>query len=262
MVITMRKLIFFDIDGTLTSSKVHGKIPDSTREAIQRLEANGHFVALATGRATFRARDFQREIGISNMVCEGGNGVVINNEVISYEPLNQKIAKSIYEEALKLNIGVAVSTTDSRLRFTPNKRFIEDAGDFSDFMDVVVKEDFDFTTTGQIRRLFLTLSQEDEKHMKSIQDIGIMRYKGDQFIIVEPDDKYKGVRKIVEYFNEDETNVVVFGDGLNDRKMFQDAPFSIAMGNAIDELKEMADYITGDSDEDGILEACEHFGWI
>lgn len=258
----MRKLIFFDIDGTLTSTKVHGKIPESTRIAIQRLEANGHFVALATGRATFRAREFQKEIGISNMVCEGGNGIVINNEVISYEPLDQELAKSIYEEAMKFDIGIAVSTSDSRVRFTPNTKFLEEAGDFHDFMDVVVKEDFDFSTTGEIRRLFLTLSLEDEKKMKSIEKIGIMRYKGDQFIIVEPDDKYKGIRKIVEYFGEDEANVVVFGDGLNDRKMFHDAPLSIAMGNAIDELKDIADYITGDSDEDGILDACEHFGWI
>ncbi|MCI9293571.1 MAG: HAD hydrolase family protein [Erysipelotrichaceae bacterium] len=44
--------------------------------------------------------------------------------------------------------------------------------------------------------------------------------------------------------------------------MFQDAPFSIVMGNAIPELKAMADYVTTDSDDDGILKALEHFGRI
>ena len=57
-------------------------------------------------------------------------------------------------------------------------------------------------------------------------------------------------------------DVVVFGDGRNDIKMFQVAAFSIAMGNAIDEVKNVADYVTKDSDQDGIYEAMKHFGWI
>ena len=57
-------------------------------------------------------------------------------------------------------------------------------------------------------------------------------------------------------------DVVVFGDGHNDYSMFQKAPMSIAMGNAIDKLKEIADFVTKDSNEDGIYYACRHFGWI
>ena len=56
--------------------------------------------------------------------------------------------------------------------------------------------------------------------------------------------------------------MVVFGDGLNDRQMFRDAPFAIAMGNAIPQLKELADYVCPSADEDGIYRACQHFGWI
>lgn len=258
----MRKLIFFDIDGTLTGVKQRGKIYDSTREAIRRLEENGHFVALATGRATFRARLFQEEIGIHNMVCEGGNGVVIQDELVFYEPLNQKIARQIYEEALTQEIGVAVSTHDTRLRFAPNDLFHKHAGDFHDFMEVVVKPDLNLDEEPPIRRLFLSIPLDKKYVLDAIDQLGVMHYGPDQFIIIEPDDKYRGIKKVVEFFQEDESNVVVFGDGLNDRKMFQDAPFSIAMGNAIPELKEIADYVTADSDSDGILKACEHFGWI
>lgn len=258
----MRKLIFFDIDGTLTGTRKRGHIYDSTKEAITKLIENGHFVALATGRATFRARMFQKEIGIPNMVCEGGNGIVINNEVVSYEYMDQAFAKEIYYEALKHEVGVAVSVEDSPYRYTPNDRFIKDAGDYKGFMEVFVKEDLDIEKEPPIRRLFLALPLEKKGIMKSIEHLGIMHYGPDSFIIIEPDDKYKGIRKVVEYFQEDEQNVVVFGDGLNDRKMFEDAPFSIAMGNAIPELKEIADYVTADSDDDGIYKACKHFGWI
>ena len=65
-----------------------------------------------------------------------------------------------------------------------------------------------------------------------------------------------------DYFNGDYQDVVVFGDEKNDLSMFSDEWTSIAMGNAIDELKQKATYITDSCDKDGIYNACKHFGWI
>ena len=55
--------------------------------------------------------------------------------------------------------------------------------------------------------------------------------------------------------------VVVFGDGSNDVCMFLPEWTSIAMGNAIDELKNRASYVTANVDDDGIWKACRHYGW-
>lgn len=49
-----KKYLFFDIDGTLTNRATGGIVP-SAKEALQRLEENGHFVAIATGRAHYKA---------------------------------------------------------------------------------------------------------------------------------------------------------------------------------------------------------------
>lgn len=57
-------------------------------------------------------------------------------------------------------------------------------------------------------------------------------------------------------------DVVVFGDGKNDITMMQQAAISVAMGNAIDELKKIATFVTKSNKEDGIMYACKHFGWI
>ncbi|MCF0109993.1 MAG: HAD hydrolase family protein, partial [Erysipelotrichaceae bacterium] len=57
-------------------------------------------------------------------------------------------------------------------------------------------------------------------------------------------------------------DVVVFGDDYNDLVMFDKQWFSIAMGNACEELKQKADYVTDLNVNDGIYKACEHFGWI
>ena len=69
-------------------------------------------------------------------------------------------------------------------------------------------------------------------------------------------------KRQVDHFGGDYKDVVVFGDEKNDLSMFIDEWTSIAMGNAIDELKEKATYITSDADDDGIYNACKYFGWI
>ena len=97
--------------------------------------------------------------------------------------------------------------------------------------------------------------------MTAIHKLGYMRYHGDQ-LIVEPLEKYRGILKMIEIQGGKPEDIVVFGDGHNDISMMRQAPISIAMGNAIDEVKEVATYITKSNQEDGIEYACKHFGWI
>ena len=72
-----RKFFFFDIDGTLTIKET-GQIVPSALSAIDRLKANGHFVAIATGRAAYKAIPMLDICHMDHMVCNGGAGIVIN----------------------------------------------------------------------------------------------------------------------------------------------------------------------------------------
>lgn len=72
--------------------------------------------------------------------------------------------------------------------------------------------------------------------------------------------KYKGIEKCLKYFDIYDT--VCFGDGSNDLDMIQNATIGIAMGQGIDELKKCADFVTKSCDEDGIVYALKHFGFI
>lgn len=67
---------------------------------------------------------------------------------------------------------------------------------------------------------------------------------------------------MMDLLNAPIEDVVVFGDGYNDVSMFLPQWNSIAMGNAREVLKQRADYVTTNCDDDGIQKACEHFGWI
>ena len=56
-----------------------------------------------------------------------------------------------------------------------------------------------------------------------------------------------------------EDEIITFGDGHNDIPMLRMCPYSVAMGNAIEEVKENAAYVTTDIDDDGIYNALKHF---
>ena len=72
-------------------------------------------------------------------------------------------------------------------------------------------------------------------------------------------DKGKGIQAIARHMGFDPSRTIAFGDGGNDLSMILQAGIGVAMGNATPELKQHADYITSSVDEDGILNALQHF---
>ena len=91
------KYFFFDIDGTLTNQNSNGVILDSTFKTLEKLKANGHFVAIATGRAHWNARKFSRLVKIDNLVCNGGNGLVVDDRLLENEPLDHTMCLEIID---------------------------------------------------------------------------------------------------------------------------------------------------------------------
>ena len=104
-------------------------------------------------------------------------------------------------------------------------------------------------------------SRIDDGDKLHLGNLDHMRYFDDE-LIIEPTDKYKGILEMVKIQGGNEKNIVVFGDGHNDLSMVKQAPIGIAMGNANDELKDIATFVTKRNDDDGIAYACQYFGWI
>lgn len=125
---------------------------------------------------------------------------------------------------------------------------------------LVVDESIDFHQVKEIYKVFIECGEQEEK-LLDLGTLEYMRYFKGQ-IIIEPADKYKGILEMVHLLKGNEKDIVVFGDGLNDISMIDQAPLGIAMGNAIDEVKAVANFITKRNDDDGIEYACRYFGWI
>ena len=73
-------------------------------------------------------------------------------------------------------------------------------------------------------------------------------------------DKGDGIAYLLNHFHIDKADAYAFGDGYNDQAMFREVGHAIAMGNAVEELKQKATYITDSIDCDGIMKALIHEG--
>ncbi|WP_074624362.1 Cof-type HAD-IIB family hydrolase [Kandleria vitulina] len=255
-----RKYFFFDIDGTLAVGQPGRQyIPESTKYTLEKLKEAGHFVAIATGRSYAMAKEMMENMHFHNMVSDGGNGIIIEDQLIGIEPLNFEDCIALIEECQEKNIPWAFSPDNKVRRLAPDDRFYEATHDF--YMKTKRVEHLNPRDYDQIYKVYIAIEKEDENKLKTLNLVPWVRFHK-EYIFVEPSDKAKGIRKMVEHLHGNIEDVVVFGDEKNDLSMFKNEWTSIAMGNAIDELKERASYVTTSCDHDGIYNACVHFGWI
>jgi len=252
------KYIFFDIDGTLVAGGYANQyIPDSTKLAIRKLSEAGHFLAISTGRSEAMAIDYMHELGFHNMVCDGGNGVVIEDKLLDITPLDKTSVVNIIRECQQKGFPWGIQVNNSKVRQVPDNRFYEATHDV--YMDCEVISGLDPENYDVIYKAYVACTPGQEKELRSMDNMPFCRSKP-EYIFVEPADKSVGIKTIMDHFHAPYCDVVVFGDGMNDLSMFRPDWTSVAMGNAIQELKDKADLVTTDIEDDGIWNACIKLG--
>ncbi|MDT2661229.1 HAD family hydrolase [Enterococcus hulanensis] len=255
-----KKLFFFDIDGTLTDRKTREIVP-SAKRALELLQENGHFVSIATGRAHYKCRNLLDELGLENIVCSGGMGVVIENKLVKNTPLDKEEAVAVIRQAEEKGIGVLVALDDSEKVYAQNDLFREQVGPRQEPTEYFIDPAFNVAEVENIYKFYLALSKEQDHLIPEPKSFAKLRFVP-EYIMCQHDNKKQGILDVLDYFDRPQKDVVVFGDDVNDLVMFDKAWTSIAMGNAVDELKGKADYVTDRNVDDGIYNACRKFGWI
>lgn len=252
----MRKFIFFDIDGTLTCG-IPGEnfIPSSAALAVKKLQEAGHFVAIATGRSQALSVDFMHEAGLTNMVSDGGYGITINGELQGIEELDHEKLYALADECDAKGVPWGAFIENAPVRVTRDGRFEEIAHDI--YAKTCIVPDLDLRKCPHIYKLNIICSAGEEDNFETLKALPWARFQ-DEYIFIEPADKSYGIKKMVAHEGGDIKDVIVFGDGKNDLSMFIPEWTSVAMGNAIDELKAKATYITDTNENDGIYKACEY----
>ena len=254
------KYIFFDIDGTLTDNTT-GKIVQSAQEALDKLQENGNFVAIATGRAYYKAKNFLKEVGLNNMVCNGGNGLVINHQLVKNAPLDRQKALAVIDEAENLGYGILIAPFDSIDVYSKNTLFLKQAGYRKEPTRYTIDSEINYHNLENIYKIYISIPASEETRLTLKDTLGSLRFE-QEYLMFQPDDKKQGIVDMIAMIKGNIDDVVVFGDDYNDLVMFDERFYRIAMGNACDELKAKADYITDRNTSDGIYNACRVHGWI
>ena len=161
-----KRYFFFDIDGTLTDN-VSKKIVPSAYETLKKLEENGHFVAIATGRAHYKARSFMEEVGLKNMVCSGGGALVVDGKLKCNHPLDLTKARAICKQADELGYGVLLMLDDSIDCYAKNNLFREQVGERKELTRYIIDEDLDYDQLSAIYKIYIAVPASEEERLTS-----------------------------------------------------------------------------------------------
>ncbi len=252
-----RKIIFFDIDGTIMEESAQ-KILQSTISAIQKARENGHYAVINTGRTGLLVGPELREkIGFDGYLFGCGTSVKFAGKDLMHQTLPHDTAVKIVSSLRQCKIDGVLEGEENLYIETDEKihseSFRQFAANFSEIRktwdEPLFKMDkmFLFTSTGSDMEAF----QKEFHHQFEFID----REKGFWEVIPNGYSKASGIQYLIDYLGMSIEDTVAIGDSNNDLSMLSYAGTSIAMGNANEEIQGIVDYVTTRVEEDGIYNA-------
>jgi hypothetical protein len=259
------KALFFDIDGTLVSFGTHC-IPESTVEALRRARSNGHKIFIATGRPTAIINNLgaiQEPNLIDGYITMNGAYCYVGDTVIYKSPIIPSEARAIGEYCRDNHHPCIFVHEHDISVFQPNK-LVADL--FYDYLhcETIPEVTLDEATRGEIFQVTPFITDNEEAELRdAIPNCESARwYPAFTDVTAKGNTKQQGIDVIIRHFGLRLEDTISFGDGGNDISMLRHAAVGVAMGNAADDVKCHADYVTASVDDDGIKLALEHFGVI
>jgi len=252
-------LIIFDIDETLYDNRKKS-FPASTLDALTKLKQAGHALAIATGRGPHELLDEIKELSIDFYILANGQLVMQNDEVI-------------YENAIELDIleeiMVAADTAGVYLGFSSATRtFLTGMTDemrkaFAGYQLPMPEISKDIKSEEPIHQIWYFSKDYmaiAEKFKEKLRFLPWLRTPGADILPIGVS-KALALTKMVEASAGDiYEKTVFFGDGMNDIELIEMADIGVAMGNATPPVKEVANFVTKNIEDDGIYYACEQLG--
>ncbi|QHZ52059.1 sugar-phosphatase [Paenibacillus larvae] len=264
----MYKLIAVDMDGTLLGD--NHAISEASKKAIQEAREQGVQVVLATGRPLVGIEKFLEELDLISeqnyAICY--NGSVVQNtgtgEVIAKQILNGQDLHQLYGLSLELGVNIHAFSRSGLITPKASKYTRHEADlngiDFqvADFKKIGADEDI-------IKIMFVDeeerLSRAISRLPQSVKEAYTIVQSSPFFLefLNKRAHKGEGVKKLAEHLGISREEIICVGDAGNDLHMIEYAGLGVAMGNAFNEIKHAADFITKTNNEDGVAHVIETF---
>lgn len=252
----MYKLAVFDIDGTLSVKK--DEVPESAIKAIKELQEKGIHCIIATGRGRRAIENMARITGIKNYVALNGQYVYYEDEVTYSYRYPKDVTKKVVEICEKMDCYYGLIS--ERGYYIPGVEELLKIHKSSILTSDIIIETLE--DGEEINQIVVFCEKDQHSYFDELRDNYVLTtwHSGGFDMLVNSRSKAEGIKEIAKELNVDRRDIICFGDGENDIEMLKFAGMGVAMGNASEEVKGAADYITEEVDEDGIYKACRKLG--
>ena len=259
------EILFFDIDGTLVSFQTH-RIPQSTVDAIAAAREAGCRIVIATGRplAIINNVGQLQERGLVDgyVTCNGAYSVM-GPAVLHSSPVPPGQVAEMRRISDEYGYPCLFVGADGICVYRPDE---EVDRVFRQFLNVgdIATVDIDAVMAGPVYQMTAFFTPDRQAGVeRMLPDCEFNRwYPTFVDITAAGNDKAAGIQIVADRLSADISATMAFGDGGNDIPMLRRAGTGVAMGNAGDDVKAAADYVTATVDDDGVARALRHFGVI
>lgn len=271
------KLIFLDIDGTLTTAGSNVP-PDSALEAIRKVQAKGDKVFLSTGRNLAMLSPLLK-YGFDGLVASAGGYVTIGDRVIYDHPMTREQTELSLNLLHKNGVFCTIEARDATYGDDNLEEFLSGQAEgnseierwrkaLSENLGIRPMGEYDGSPIYKVVIMCLTADQLEEprKYLEkdfqfAIQEVAAHSCLNGE-LINRAFDKGRGVLRICEELGVPVENTYGFGDSMNDLEMIQTVGTSVCMANGAQALKEISDLVCPSVEEDGLYKAFVQLGLI
>lgn len=277
----MKKLLFFDVDGTLVDFG-KSEMSEETSRALLRAKENGHKIFLCTGRSYNQIYPSLKVFDFDGVVGAAGGYVFCDGKEIVHHTYGIERMQKVIDTVGHNSTGLIFQTKDNSITSSAwSEKFVEAFSkqfdmktirDNPTFADIIVDDDVDTMPT-RYPDVESTIYCDCDYTIEELREM-----LGSDFVVTlssfkEPDpysgeitlrgvNKATGIKDIADALGIDIVDTIGFGDGQNDLDMLRSCGVGVAMGNAADEVKACADVVTDDIKDEGLAKAMERLGLI
>lgn len=272
----MIKLFAFDIDGTLLDNK--SKVPDSSIEALKKLDDAGIKVVLASGRVFSSVKYNQNLLNIRGPIV-ATNGSLISldgRDIYKTYPLEEDKLKQLYEFCISNKLDFHIYDDENYYTNRVNLEKIKHLEIDNNYgmnyqVNLIYKNDpISYLIENNKKAVKFQISGIDDNDLSRNEIVKILNNDFSDSLYITSSGfsqleignknatKWSSIEEICEILGINKNEVAAIGDAHNDIPMVSNAELGFAMGNAKEELKEVADVIVADNQFSGILEAVNY----
>ena len=253
------KILLFDLDGTLLRNDK--TLSEYTLETLSRCKEQGYLIGISTSRSEQNCRGFLREMNPDILISSGGALVRINEGILCSSSISVNETKGFIEAVRKIcgmDCEITVDTLDAHYwnyKTDPKEQY-KNWGesiytDFTDFQHEALKICVEIPDPSLAQKICERFSELDSQHFSD----------GDWYKFTKSGiTKEKAISAVCEACHVDISEILAFGDDYVDIGMLKMCGTGVAMGNAVQEVKDIADAITLSNEEDGVAAYLER--WI